>query len=276
MKMKIQAPSQAISRFAKSALALAVLAISFTACKDDDKNPDPDGGNPGGTEKAFIPTKDKSYTYKITDSDGSTGDMITKIVSTKDSAGMDVHTIHNLIRENDEEMTLVSKAYAKGGTTTNELPYPTAMKALVNEINDIAYISDFKVTGFPQYQFLENNGKVNSALTFKGDPIKVLMELEIPIEDEGSILGKLESRLTYKNGKAVAEESVTTPAGNFSCTKWEYSYEVYTKFETEVTQPEITTELVNVTLWTAPGVGVVKSIEKGEESTSTTELRKVE
>ncbi|WP_353722012.1 hypothetical protein [Dyadobacter sp. 676] len=276
MKLKKQAPALLIGRFAKSALALAVLAMSFTACKDDDDNVKPDDGNGGGTEKVFIPSKDKSYTYKITDSDGTTGDMLTKIVSTKDSAGMAVHTIHHLVRENEEEMTLVSKAYAKDGTTTNELPYPTAMKALVNEINDIAYISDFKVTGFPQYQFLENNGKVNSALTFKGDPIKVLMELEIPVGDEGSVLGKLEARLTYKNGKAVAEESVTTPAGNFNCTKWEYSYEVYTKFETEVTQPEITTELVNVTLWTAPGVGVVKSVEKSEENTSTTELRKVE
>lgn len=274
MKFKIQSPSITLSRFTKSALALAVLAMSFTACKDDD-NPNPDGGDGGGTEKVFIPAKDKSYTYKMTDSDGSEGEMVTKIVSTKDSAGMDVHTINHLIRENEEEMTLVSKAYAKGGTTTNELPYPTAMKALVNEINDVAYISEFKVTGFPHYQYLENNGKVNSALTFKGDPIKVLMELEIPVGDEGSVLGKLEARLTYKNGKATGEESVTTPAGEFKCTKWEYSYEVYTKFETEVTEPEISTELVNVTLWTAPGVGVVKSIEKGEESTSTTELRKV-
>lgn len=275
MKMKIHTPSPAIGRIAKSALALAVLAMSFIACKDDD-NPNPDGGDNGGTEKAFIPTKDKSYIYKITDSDGETGDMITKIVSTKDSAGMDVHTINNFVRENEEERTFISKAYAKSGTTINELPYPLAMKEMVNEINDIAYISDFKVTGFPQFQYLENNGKVNSALTFKGDPIKVLMELEIPVGDEGSVIGKLEARMTYKNGKAVAEESVTTPAGNFNCTKWEYTYEVYTKFETEVTQPDITTETVNVTLWTAPGVGVVKSIEKGDDGSSTTELRKVE
>lgn len=275
MKMKIHAPSMTIGRFAKSALALAVLALSFTACKDDD-DPNPDGGNDGGTEKAFIPSKDKSYVYKITDSDGTAGEMITKILSTKDSAGMEVHTINNFVRENEEDRTFISKAYAKGGTTTNELPYPVAMKELVNEINDVAYISDLKITGFPQFQYLENNGKVNSALTFKGDPIKVIMELEIPVGEEGSVVGKLEARLTYKNGKAVAEESVTTPAGNFNCTKWEYSYEVYTKFETEVTEPDIKTELVNVTLWTAPGVGIVKSIEKGDESTSTTELRKVE
>ena len=275
MNNKIEASALVIHRITKTALALAVLAMSFTACKDDD-NPNPDGGDNGGTEKAFIPSKDKKYSYKVTDSDGTTSDMTTKIVSTKDSAGMAVHTIHNIIEEDGDEMTLVSKAYAKGGTTTNELPYPSAMQTLVTQINEVAYISEFKITGFPQYQLLENNGKVNSALTFKGDPIKVLMELEIPTEDDGSIIGKLEARLTYKNGKAVAEESVTTPAGNFNCTKWEYTYEVYTKFETEVTQPDITTETVNVTLWTAPGVGIVKSIEKGKESTSTTELRKVE
>lgn len=264
-----------ISRFTKSALALAVLAMSFTACKDDD-DPKPDGGDNGGTEKIFIPEKNKTYSYKTTDSDGATSDMITKIVSSKDSAGLEVHTINHLVKEDGDEVTLVSKAYAKGGTTTNELPYPAAISALEAQISEIAYVSEFKVTGFPQYQLLENNGKVNSALNFKGDPIKVLMELEIPLEDEGSVLGKLEARVTYKNGKAVAEESVTTPAGNFNCTKWEYSYEVYTKFETEVTQPETETETINVTLWTAPGVGIVKSIEKGEETTSTTELRKVE
>jgi hypothetical protein len=277
MKKSIQFPSMKFSGFAKSALALAVLAMSFTACKDDDDNPDPDGGNGGGTEKAFIPSKDKSYHYKLTDSDGSEGDMLTKIVSTKDSAGMPVHTIHNIVRENEEEMTLISKAYAKGGTTTNELPYPTALKALVNELNDIAYIAEFKVTGFPQYQILENNGKVNSPLTFKGDPIKVMMKLEIPVGDEGSVDASVETKLTYKNGKATGEEeTITTPAGDFKCTKWEYSYEVYTKFETEVTEPEITNELFKVTLWTAPGVGVVKSVEKSEETTSTTELRKID
>jgi hypothetical protein len=275
MLNKIKSPSMQLAGFAKSAFALAVLALSFTACKDDDKNVNPDG-NGGGTEKAFIPTKDKSYNYKITDSDGSDGTMVTKIVSTKDSAGMAVHTIHNIVRENEEEVTLISKAYAKSGTTINEMPYPTALKALVNEINDVAYIAEFKVTGFPQYQYLENNGKVNSALTFKGDPIKILMKLEIPVGEEGSVDAAVETKLTYKNGKSVGDETVTTTAGEFKCTKWEYSYEVYTKFETEVTEPEITTELFNVTLWTAPGVGIVKSIEKSKESTSTTELRKVE
>lgn len=275
MLNKILAPSMSLAGFAKSAFALAVLALSFTACKDDDDNVNPDG-NGGGTEKAFIPTKDKSYNYKITDSDGSDGTMITKIVSTKDSAGMPVHTIHNIVRENEEEVTLVSKAYAKSGTTINEMPYPTALKALVNELNDIAYIAEFNVTGFPQYQYLENNGKVNSALTFKGDPIKLLMKLEIPVGEEGSVDAAVETKLTYKNGKSTGEETITTTAGEFKCTKWEYSYEVYTKFETEVTEPEITTELFNVTLWTAPGVGVVKSIEKSEESTSTTELRKID
>jgi hypothetical protein len=276
MKFKIQSPSITIGGFTKSALALAVLALSFTACKDDEKNPDPDGGDGGGTEKAFIPSKDKSYVYKITDSDGEAGDMITKIVSTKDSAGIDIHTISNFVRENEEERTYISKAHFKGGTTTNELPYPVALKELINEINDVAYVSKIKVTGFPQFQYLENNGKVNSALTFKGDPINLSMELEIPAGDEGSVLGKLEARLTNKSGKAVAEEAVTTPAGNFNCTKWEYTYEAYIKIETEVTEPEITTELVHVTLWTAPGVGVVKSIEKTEDGSSTTELRKIE
>lgn len=264
-----------ISQIAKSAFALAVVALSFTACKDDD-NVNPDGGNGGGTEKVFIPSKDKRYIYKITDSDGEEGDLITKVASTKDSAGMTVYTIENFVRENEEERTFISKAYAKGGTTTNVLPYPIVLKELQNQINDIAYISEFKVTGFPQYQFLENNGKVNSALTFQGDPIKLIMELEIPVGDEGSVVGKLEARMTNKNGKAVAEESVTTPAGTFNCTKWEYSYDVYTKFETEVTDPEISTDTVQVTLWTAPGVGIVKTIEKSEDGTSTTELRKVE
>lgn len=275
MKNKMQIPSVFIGQLAKSALVLAVLAISFTACKDDDDNVTP-GGDGGGTEKVFIPSKDKSYHYKVSDSDGSDGTMISKIVSTKDSAGMPVHTIHNIVKENEEEMTLVSKAYAKSGTTINELPYPTALKTLVNEINDIAYIADFKLTGFPHYQYLENNGKVNSPLTFKGDPIKILMKLEIPVGEEGSVDAALETKLTYKNGKAIGDETITTTAGEFKCTKWEYSYEVYTKFETEVTDPEITTELYNVTLWTAPGVGVVRSIEKSKESTSTTELRKID
>lgn len=265
-----------ISRIAKSALALAVMALSFTACKDDD-NVDPDGGDSGGSEKVFIPAADKTYYYDITDSDGEDASMTTKVISTKDSAGLTVHTLrHTLKEEGAKDIPMLSKAYAKGGTTTNELPYPFALQTLIVDLREIAVIHELKLTGFPHYQYLENNGKVNSPLTFKGDPIKMTLKLEIPVGDEGSVDATAEATITYKNGKAVAEESVTTPAGEFKCVKWEYTYETRTKFETDVTAPEETSEVYKVTLWTAPGVGIVKTIEKSEENTSTTELRKIE
>ncbi len=72
------------------------------------------------------------------------------------------------------------------------------------------------------------------------------------------------------------KKAFITPAGTFNCTKWEYTYEVYTKMETEIVPLEETTEVYNVSLWTAPGVGVVKTIEKSDESTSTTELQKID
>ncbi len=50
-------------------------------------------------------------------------------------------------------------------------PYPPALVAMVSELNQIAYIEDLKITGFPQYQNLENKGTVNSLLTYKEIPL---------------------------------------------------------------------------------------------------------
>ncbi len=115
--------STVFSRFTKSVLALAVLAMSFTACKDDDDNVNPDGGS-GGTEKAFIPAKDKTYRYKTTDSDGATNTSVTKVTSVRDSAGLQVHAIQEIMTEGDEDFEINYKAYSHDGLTTNELSLP--------------------------------------------------------------------------------------------------------------------------------------------------------
>ncbi len=263
-----------IGRCTKSVLALAVLALSFTACKDDD-NPNPDGGS-NGNEKAFIPTKDKVYRYKTTDSEGEGSTSVTKVTSVQDSAGLQVYKIREVLTQDGEDFDIDYKAYSHDGLTTNELSYPPALIAMVNEMSQMAYIEDLSVTGFPQFQNLENKGTVNSQLTYKGDPIKLKMKLQIPVGEDDIVNAQLEAKITHKSGKATKQESVTTPAGTFDCTKWEYTYEVYTKMDTEIVPLEEKTVVYTVSLWTSPGVGVVKTIEKSEDSTSTTELQKID
>lgn len=46
--------------------------------------------------------------------------------------------------------------------------------------------------------------------------------------------------------------------------------------DTEIVPLEEKTLLYEVSLWTAPGVGVVKSVETSDEDSSTTELQRVD
>ena len=267
MKMPIVTMGQAKTMF----FSLTIAAISL-ACKNE-KNPDPE---PVPIEKAIIPSKDKSYYYRVTDTEGAASGLITKVTSVRDSAGLSVSHLANITKEGDQVVTFEYKAYSKNGVTTNEIGTPSAFINLLNELKDVANIVDLKMSGFPLYQKMENKGSVNSVMSFDGGPVKVYIKLEIPTE-EGDVAGaEIESKVVHKPGKVVKEETISTVAGTFACSKWEYIYEAENKITYSGGPSETSKDVTNVTVWTAPGIGIVKSIEQSEDGTSTTELEKIE
>jgi hypothetical protein len=255
------------------ALPLMLVLLTLVSCKDDETI-DPDE-NPQNTEKALIPEKDQTYTYKITDSEGVESSSVLRVTSVKDSAGIPVYNVQNVINDASGKMTLNYRAFSHNGLTTNELAVPAGLASLEEYVREFAYIEDYELSGFPQVQIFENKGTVNSKVTFSKQPIKMHLDLTIPLPDDERISAKLDCTLQYEEGKVVKEESVTTPAGTFNCSKWEYSYELYTKLTTDQTPPEESTVVYTVLVWTAPGIGVVKSSEVSGTDITNTELQKI-
>jgi hypothetical protein len=252
-------------------LFAAVTAVSQFSCNSDKPV------EPGivAEKNAIIPAKNQKYVYKITDADGGVSSAVTKVTSVKDSAGLAVSHIENVIKNDAAEATILTKAFSQNGVTTNELSYPPLLTDFVAQISAVAQIDKFEVTGFPHYQKLENKGTVNSSMTFEGKPITVYLKLKVG-DGEEQIDAEIRVKVTYAAGKVVKEENLTTPAGKFDCSKWEYSYEMESTVSTAGRPAETTKEKVDVAVWTAPGIGIVKSQESSASGVETTELQKIE
>jgi hypothetical protein len=259
----------------RKALFLLLTAGSLllnAGCKDDEKILSGEPEDPS----AIIPSKDKKYNYKVTDEDGTVSAQVVRVKSVSDSAGLTVFKLETRINTDDEDLVLDWKAYSKDGITTSEINTPAAFSVFLETIRDNENVKDFKLTGFPQFQHRENEAAVTSKLTFTGAPIKLYLKLEVDIDEGEKILIEVESTLTYTNGKAVKVESLTTPGGTFNCTKWEYRYDNLQKVSYHGKVQEQTIATYKVSEWTAPGVGLVKSIEDRDGHQSVTELQKIE
>ena len=260
-------------------LAFVFLATTtiFTqiACKDDD-----DVVGDGGLRAdpaAIIPTKGKTYTYQTNDEDGSVATQITRVKNVRDSSGIAVYDIENKISDEGSETVLMMKSFSKSGITTNEISLPAAYASILEEFEGSDFVKSIKITGFPQHQLLENNAAVGNKMTFKGEPIK--LNLVLAFEEDGQeYTTEIDAALTYDDGVVKKVESITTPAGTFNCSKWEYSYELITKTFLNGKLQEQSNELRFISEWTSPGVGIVKSVESDMQGTqaSLTELQKVD
>lgn len=256
-------------------MVLTTTALFFQiACKDDDNKVLPDGQTADPT--ALVPAKDKKFSYKVTDADGSFYNEFIRVKNITDSAGIKVSHLETRMVAGQDEAILNWKAFSQNGVTTYEIPLPTALTGLLAQIEELGTVKDFKITGFPQFQNLENKASIGSKVTFKGDDVKMKVKLEVEDEEGEIMLIEIESILSYNNGQVTKVENLTTPAGTFNCAKWEYGYSYTTKVLYNGQPGEQTNEIYAVTEWTTAGIGVVKSIEKSTDSESVTELQKIE
>jgi hypothetical protein len=262
-------------RKAAFTLLTAACLLVQAGCKEEDKIVA--GGNQQADPSAIIPSKEKKYHYRITEPDGSFSSMETRVKNVTDSIGIAVHHIETKTTGEEDETLLNYKAYSKNGITTNELSLPAAYTALIAELDQNPLVKEIKVTGFPHYQLFENKAALNSTVTFKGEKIRLYVKFEDVDEEGNTLSSELEATITYDNGKVVKVENLTTPAGNFNCSQWAYGYTVLTKVYNNGNLEETSSDKVEVQDWTAPGVGIVKSIEtSGDRTQTVTELQKID
>jgi len=251
--------------------------VVFTqfSCKDEDV---PAGGDGLQADKtALIPTKGKIYTYEIKDENGSMAMQITRVKTVRDSAGIAVYDIENKISENGNETVLMMKSFSKSGITTNEIPMPAAYASMLETFKGSDFVKSIRITGFPQSRLMDNNAVAGNKMSFKGDPVR--LNLVLAFEEDGTeYTSEIDAVLTYEDGIVTKVENITTPAGTFSSSKWEYSYELITKTYLNGELQEQSNTLRLISEWTSPGVGMVKTVESDVLGTvtSVTELKKVD
>ena len=271
-KVKTLFPS--VRKFCLVMLTTATVLVQIS-CKNDDEIVGDGGSKTDPT--AIIPTKGKTYTYQTKEEDGTVSTQITRVKSVRDSSGISIFDIENKISSDGSEMVLMIKSFSKSGITTNEISLPAAYASLLEEFKGSDFVKSIKISGFPQYQLLENNAAVGNKMTFKGDPIK--LNLVLAFEEDGQeFTTEIDAVLTYDDGIVKKVESITTPAGTFNCSKWEYSYELITKTFLNGRLQDQSNELRFINEWTAPGVGIVKLVESDMQGTPTseTELKRVD
>jgi hypothetical protein len=269
--MKINSASVLERGFHACMLALA--CVFFISCKDEGAMVLPDE-NPVESQ-SILPAQGQRYTYKATDSEGGVSTAVLRVKNVKDSSGIEVYHIEQAVTDGDDKFLLDSRAYSHQGKTTVETGIPSGIYSIMSYISQFASIEDFELTGFPHSQIYENKTEPGSKVSFSAEPIGLLMHLLIPAEDRDPIIAEAGVTIQYNEGKLIREESVITPAGTFKCSKWEYSYEMKTILSGDGIPQEESEVVYTIHQWTAPGIGVVKSIEASGSDVSTTELQKI-
>lgn len=251
-----------IGRKLFTVLALGVL---FTACSKDDD--DTNGGNPGTpgnpskSENYFASKVNMQLQYQSTDADGPSNYTLT-VTGTKDSAGGKVfnyRTVHS------DGVTVTPFVYHKDNSFTLVNTPPAEVNDMIEEMQNNPDVQDFTITGLPLLQKLPNKPQVNQPLEFS-EPMHMGWTQE---EDDEPF--RVDMYFGFSDGKVVSFEDVTTQAGTFKgCMKLQYKM----TFTFESAAGNNDSETL-VTQWYAKGVGLVKSVEVTNNSTTTTVLNSI-
>lgn len=256
-------PTGSIVRKCFTVLALGLL---LTACSkdNDDNNPsNPPGENPPPvTEESYYASKvAMKLSYKTTDADGPQNHTLT-VLSQKDSAGGKVISYATAY---DDGSSYASSVFVKGSTATFMSALPSELSEIVTELQSDPTISDFVLTGIPMKQSMPVAPQAGQTIQFS-DPMHLGWTMTQDDEDF-----RVDMHMALTEGKVLGFEDVTTEGGAFkSCIKWQYK----STLTMETAAGVQVTESQN-TVWFAKGIGLVKSTETQDGTTSTTLLTSV-
>lgn len=237
-------------------LAMILSSLLIVGCKKNDAQ------QTGGNASVALPGIGR-YTYHVTTSTGINQDMTGTYSSPRDSAGGKVETVTYVVDTISSQATI----YANASTTTYSVTPPPSFWGEIENFQTTPGLTKLTVSGWPLYITIKNSPSTGDAMTFTGGPVTMHIEA---MQDNMHITG--DWNMKYQNGKAVAvNQSITTPAGTFSCNEW--AYETYTSF---VAGPVSQTQVLKDTLWYSPKVGMVKSSEGGDNVYSQTVLTRIQ
>ena len=260
----------------KSLLLLLVLGLSVSACqKDDAAAPVEDAA-----EDSYVPRTNVKYEYSVTEDGENIGTVTKWIDGSRDSSGIKLYNVHSNLVFSGGAVGLNNKMYVANGRTYTELDMPEAWKLVVEEMkkNPDIILEEAKYTGFPAYMVMENAMREGSKLTWE-IPATMGQYFRYRNKDSQSTQIEMTQTIVQHPGAVEEIETITVPAGTFSCSKFVYeiSQEQVAKINGDVFMTASGTE--TITLWMAHGIGVVKeeniTLFNGNTNNTVTVLNKI-
>jgi len=260
----------------KFLLLLLILGFSVGACgKDDAAAPVEDAA-----ADSYIPRSNVKYEYSVTEDGENIGTLTKWIEGSRDSSGIKLYNLHSNFVFSEGTIGMDNEMYVANGRTYMKLDMPEAWKLVVEEMkkNPDIIVEEAKYTGFPAYMLIENAMREDSKLTWE---IPATMGQYFRYRGKDSQSDKIEiTQTTVQHPGAVAAlETLTVPAGTFTCSKFVYeiSQEQVAKINGDVFMNASGTE--TITLWMAHGIGVVKeeniTLFNGNTNNTVTVLNKI-
>ncbi|MCK7554908.1 hypothetical protein MKQ70_07775 [Chitinophaga sedimenti] len=201
------------------------------------------------------------------------------VLGTRDSAGYKVFNVRTHISMTDGNMDVDNLHLDAKNKTIVEMVMPDMWNDVIDALRSQPNVQVLEATptGFPHYMFMDNIIKENSVMTFQGNAGQPGQYIKYAITSAGTTTTmEVTQTVQYKPGKVVAVETITVPGGSFVCSKWQYAMDNTQEFKQNGNFLTSKSFHEDITLWTAHGVGVVKSVNVTETGESTTQLIKIE
>ncbi len=259
-----------------SLFILLILGLVISGCENETKdNPAPDA-----EPESFIPRSGVKYEYTITEDGENIGTATKWIDGSRDSSGLKLYNLHSSFNFAEGSITMDNEMYVAKGKTYTQVNMPEAWYMVIEELKkdpDII-VEDARLIGFPAYVLMENALRKGSKVTWEV-PETMGQYIRFRRKDDAGTVFEISQTLVQHPGEAEDVESVTVPAGTFTCAKFVYkiSQEQILKIDGQTATTVSGTE--TITTWMAHGTGVVKeediTVFDGSTSSTTTVLNKV-
>jgi hypothetical protein len=233
---------------------LSFIILAGTRCK---KNSPPSSGN---TATVPLLPAAGTYAYHTISSDGTEGNSTTTVLDTRDSAGGKAVTLRTVV----DTITVITLAFGHDSTTTFSITPPDIFYQMVALVRAQPGTVEYTYSGFPIYQRMPNSPSAGDGFIFTGGPVKLH---SVNVDHQGHRVTS-DYTITYGSGTIDSTgEKITTSAGTFTCQKWKYTM-------TDEFTSSLGLDMKNIldeTVWYAPGIGMIKSREISEKDNTTSE-----
>ncbi|WP_157278699.1 hypothetical protein [Olivibacter sitiensis] len=230
----------------------------------------------------FIPQVGKTYSYRQELEEGEHIVFTRSISGSKDSTGFKVYNLRTRMVYDDIAIEVNNGMYVNGSKTVQVQHQPEQWGYLLKLLErsfesqgmDVE-IKSHTAQGFPVYSEWDNKQEEGALLRFIGP-----QKQSLSVSYEGTTAGQpvdlgLTVSMEQQNGRVVAVEEITVPAGKFKCSKYEYKVRNGLEIKVDGVSFGNTEEEATVQVWLAHGVGVVKEISVTNGDVSTYELTEI-